>query len=126
MSTNIIVADLSRFLCLCGSRWPIFTPSSNLPPANSCLAILGQQLFHLVDPPTPPTNGWSSEKLVRYPIQVIPEGYNMSSRARPYFPDPDTVDNHIAINDLGFGPSTLTTQDSTGRPAGRWSALRRP
>lgn len=35
---------------------------------------------------------------------------------RKHFPNPDTTDNHIVINDLEFGLSTLNPQNSDGQP----------
>jgi len=101
-------------------------PLIKLPSTDRLLAILGQQTFDLALPPIPTPDSTRTEKLVLFPRQIFPGGFNMSSIVRPYFPDPDTKDNHIAINDLGFGTSTLTTQNATERPAVASSALRRP
>ena len=48
-------------------------------------------------------------------VRKIPES------VRPYFPNPDTPDNHVAINVLGFGLAPAVVQNATGIVAHRRS-----
>lgn len=59
-------------------------------------------------------------------MQLIPGGHDRSSRARPYFPDPDTEDNHIAIDKLGFGLAPHYKPEATGQPDRPWGVIRPP